>query len=295
MSHREDLLIKERTLPRLFFPNWFALLIVVPLVGCSGFATRMADNISAAVLNQNDPETVRAGAPSYLILIDSLIAGDPEDSELLLTGARLYSAYAGVFVSDTSRKKRLATKALDYARRATCQDLENVCNALDYRAADFTPVLADTNKDDVPVLYTLASAWLGWMQASGDDWNAVADLPKVTAILMRVEQLNEAYDNGGVHTYLGVLNSQLPPALGGKPEIGQSHFEKALKLSNGTNLMTKVLYARHFARLTFDQALHDRLLREVLAAKTEQSGLTLINTFAQQQAAELLESGKEYF
>ena len=62
--------------------------------------TRLADNLSAAVLNQNDPETVRQGAPAYLLLVDSLIEGDPENSAMLQTGARLYVAYATAFVED---------------------------------------------------------------------------------------------------------------------------------------------------------------------------------------------------
>lgn len=272
-----------------------ASLLWILLAGCSGIATRMADNLSTAVLNQNDPETVRAGAPSYLILIDSLIEGDPEDTELLLTGARLYGAYANIFVDEPLRKRRLATKSLAYARRATCLELDDLCLVLDQRVSAFAPALEEIDADEVPLLYGLATSWLGWMQASSEDWNAVADLPKVTAILKRIEQLDETYDHGGVHAYLGVLNSQLPPALGGKPEIGEAHFRRALELSEESNLMTKVLYARYFARLTFDQALHDRLLNEVLKAETTRPGLTLINTFAQIQAKELLESGEEYF
>ena len=259
-----------------------------------GVAGILADNLSVAVLNQNDPETVRAGAPSYLILIDSLIAGDPEDTDLLLTGARLYAAYASLFVDEPERKKRLAAKSLDYARRATCLELEALCEVLDERANRFDAVL-QTIDDEIPVLYGLATSWLGWLQAGSDDWNALAELPKVTALLLRVEQLDDHYDQGGVHAYLGVLNSQLPPALGGKPEIGRTHFERALDISHGNNLRFKVLYARYYARLVFDQELHDRLLQEVLAADPVQPNLTLNNTFAQQQAKALLESGKDYF
>ena len=33
----------------------------------------MAENLSAAILNQDDPETVRDGAPAYLLMLDSFI------------------------------------------------------------------------------------------------------------------------------------------------------------------------------------------------------------------------------
>ena len=59
--------------------------------------------------------------------------------------------------------------------------------------------------------------------------------------------------------------------------------------------MAKTLEAEFYARLVFDQALHDRLLGEVLAAEPRAPGYTLINTLAQQRARKLLESGKDYF
>lgn len=271
------------------------LIITLVLGGCSGVATRMADNLTTAVLNQNDPETVRAGAPSYLILIDSLIAGDPADSELLLTGARLYTAYAGIYVEESARKQRLAEKSVDYARRAICLNVESLCAALNAPIDRFIKAVAETDADDVPLLYGLATAWLGRLQANSADWNALADLPRISALLERVVTLDETHDFGGAHTYLGVLNSQLPSAMGGKPEVGRRHFERAIELADGHNLMTKVQFARYYARLTFDQALHDRLLTEVLAADPVQPGMTLINSFAQRQAQELLESGKDFF
>ena len=87
----------------------------------------------------------------------------------------------------------------------------------------------------------------------------------------------------------------MPPGLGGKPEIGRAHFERAIELSNAQNLLAKVFFAESYARLVFDRELHDRLLNEVLASETRVAGLTLMNTVAQQQARELLGSADEYF
>ena len=66
-------------------------------------------------------------------------------------------------------------------------------------------------------------------------------------------------------------------------------------LSEGRNLMIKVLYARSYARLVFDRPLHDRLLGEVLAADPEMPGLVLTNTLARQEASELLAGADDYF
>ena len=103
------------------------------------------------------------------------------------------------------------------------------------------------------------------------------------------------YDNGGAYLYLGVINSIRPASLGGKPEEGKAYFDKALELSAGKNQMVRVLYAQFYARLVFDQPLHDRLLNEVLAADPVAPRLTLINMLAKSKAKALLESGKDYF
>ena len=53
------------------------MLMLLGLSGCASFAasatSKLANNLSGAILNQDDPETVEAGAPAYLLLVDSLI------------------------------------------------------------------------------------------------------------------------------------------------------------------------------------------------------------------------------
>jgi hypothetical protein len=56
-----------------------------------------------------------------------------------------------------------------------------------------------------------------------------------------------------------------------------------------------VLYAQQYARLLFEQELHDRLLMEVLQANPKAEGLTLMNQLAKQQAEILLAESAEYF
>jgi hypothetical protein len=73
------------------------------------------------------------------------------------------------------------------------------------------------------------------------------------------------------------------------------HFERAVQLSAGRDLMAKVEYARRYARIIYDRELHDRLLREVLDADAQEPGLTLSNVLAKRQAQELLASAESYF
>ena len=59
--------------------------------------------------------------------------------------------------------------------------------------------------------------------------------------------------------------------------------------------MVKVIFAKMYARMMFDRKLHDKLLEEVLSADPYIPGYTLVNTRAQIEAQELLESAEEYF
>ncbi len=255
----------------------------------------VADSLSLGIANHNDLETVRDGEPAYLLLIDGFILNDPDNEELLLAGARLYDTYAGIFVEDKQRAARLADKAHDYARRALCQPYPTVCLYDKGSFDNFAQEIIKVKNNKLPLLYGYATAWTGWIQAHSGDFRAIAELPKVELAFEQIIKLDPAYERGQAQLYLAVLRTLRPPALGGKPEIGRKHFENAIKYSNGRNLYAKVEFARRYARLVFDQALHDKLLNEVMDANPKESGLTLSNTLAQQQARQLLDSSAAYF
>ena len=113
--------------------------------------------------------------------------------------------------------------------------------------------------------------------------------------MAKVAELTPGYEYGGPELYLGVFETLLPPAMGGKPEVGRAHFERAIELSEGKFLPAKVFYAQHYARLVFNRELHDELLNDVMTADAQVDGLTLINLIAKEQASALLESADDYF
>jgi tetratricopeptide (TPR) repeat protein len=246
---------------------------------------------------QPDPGVVRDGAPAYLIMADTFAERAPGDADTQLAAARLYGAYAGAFVENPERRRRLTQRAWDYAREGTCLRLERVCETIDARFPAFRDAVA-TEVDDAEsarTLYRLAAAWAGWVRARTGDYGALADLPKIEVAFARVLELDPTIDHGNAHVYLGTLLAQRPRALGGQPADARAHFERAIEISDGRNLMAKVLYAEHYARLVFDEALHARLLEEVLAADPEAGDLTLSNALAQRRARALQASADEHF
>jgi hypothetical protein len=279
-------------------------LVVTTLVllfgtGCANMlynaTSNVATSLSHAMLNHDDLDTIEAAAPAYLLMADAMLQAYPKDIALLTAAAQMYNAYANVFVSEPERAKRLTQRALDYAERAACRQRSLACDWRKQRFTNFKDHLNELTIDDVPVFYAFGSALAGWIQARSDDWNAIAELPRVTAIMQRVIELDETYQQGVAHLYLGVTNTLLSPALGGKPEVGREHFEQAIRLSNGQDLTVKVLYARHYARLVFNRELYERLLQEVISADPIVPDLTLGNMLAQQQAKELLVKANDYF
>ena len=281
--------------PRIVAVPSLALL----LAGCAsliGSVTGgLVDDLSDTILDSDDPATVRDGAPAYLLMLDALLRGDPDNASLLRGAATLNGAYATAFVADEVRRRAFASKAFDFALRAGCIDVGWLCDVRTMGFDDLDRHAAAMDVRDVAAAYALATAWAGWIQAHAHDWNAIADLARVKPIMARVVELDETHDHGGPHLYLGVFETLIPPSSGGHPEIGRRHFERVIEITGGRHLMAKVFFAEHYARLLFDRELHDALLNEVLAAEAAAPGLTLMNTIAKEQARALLDSADDYF
>ena len=276
-----------------------APFVLLTLTGCASLvdqaSQRMAANLSTAMLNHDDPQTVQQAMPAYLLLLDSLAEGDPDNTGTLLSASKLYASYASAFVDEPQRSRRLARRALDYAERALCLEAPELCDIRELRLDDLQAHLAALDANLQPTLYRFATAWAAWIQANRGDWNAIAEIPRLSAVFNHCLDVDETHEQGGAHLYLGVLNSQLPAAVGGKPEVGKQHFERAILISEGKNLMAKVLYAEHYARLVFDQPLHDQLLKEVLDDNPGHEGLVLSNVLARQRAQVLLQESNDFF
>jgi hypothetical protein len=274
-------------------------LVLVLLTSCSRLVSRatsdLADSLAQAIADNDDPATVKAGGPAYLLMMDGMIYRDPENEELLIQAATLYSTYSAAFVDDPERARKLARRALNYAARALCVHDSEDCALRRAPFEQFAARIARMAPPDVPRFYAWGAAWAGWIQAHAHDFDAVAELARVEAIMQRIRDLDEGYRQGSVHLYLGTFAVLVPPALGGRPEVAREHFERAVEISNGRNLMAKVIYARQYARMVFDRPLHDRLLTEVLAADPAVPGLVLQNTLAQEQARALLATAADYF
>jgi hypothetical protein len=277
----------------------FFTMMVLTITACGSAIknakTEFSQDLTATILEFDDPETIKKGVPAYLILISSMIKGDPENPDLLESGAQLYSAYASSFTGTSESRRALANRAYDYAGRAMCLRNTGFCDVNSMSYFEYERLLASIDETQALHLFIFASSWAGVIEANSSDWNAIAELPKVKAGIARVIELDETISNGNAQLYMAVLESLLPATLGGKPELAKQHFERAIEISGGSNLMAKVLYAEKYARLVFDRDLHDQLLQQVIDADTGPQEQILINTLAKQKAVILLSGADDYF
>jgi len=246
----------------------------------------LLEDIATSSAKQSDISIIREGTPAYLMLIDGLIEAHPRNEKLLIAGAKAYSSYAALFSEED--REEYGLRAL--SKRRVFKEL------LPKSVNEFEPCLREFGKKDVPALFWTASCWGSWISLSTDSVEALAEVPKVVCIMHRVLDLDESFYYGGPHLFMAIYHASKPKAYGGNPEKARSHFEKAFELGQEKFLMAHVLFAKYYARQTFDKELFVSTLEEVLHSPADSvPELTLLNTMAKQQAKRLLNRTDDYF
>ncbi|MGI9222629.1 MAG: TRAP transporter TatT component family protein [Woeseiaceae bacterium] len=269
------------------------------LAGCSYFisnaASSFGENLTSAIMNQDDPELVRAGMPSYILLLDSFLQGEEDNPAILDSAATMYASYGAVFANEPARAKRLTMRARDYAEKAMCQAYRDSCDWRGMPYDEFITSLGGVAADNADALYTYGFAYLAYIQAHSDDWDALAELPQAEAVMQHYIAISGDSAESSAHNYLGILMTIRPPALGGKQQEAWVEFDKAISKSRGLDLSPKVEMLKGIARMLYDRDLNDQLCSEILDANPYADGFTLTNVMAQEEAAVLCAEADDYF
>lgn len=276
-------------------------VVVIGLIlgGCGALidraTTSFANDLEQAVINYDEPLVVERGLPAFLLILEARRRANPEDADLLLNLGSMTGTYASLFIEDPDSARRMSSRALAYARRAACIENNPLCEAGDSPFETFEKSVTELQPEHVDMAYALGTAWVTWIGSASSDFSALADLPKAELLLETVAEMAPEHDDGAVWLYLGVLNSQRPPAAGGRSDLAEKYFQRAREVSSGKNLMVNVFMADKYARLVFDRKLYVELLEEVLAADADQSGYVLANRIAKARAKTLLEQTDDIF
>src|SRR4030042_441075 len=229
------------------------------------------------------------------MLMDRMIEALPGNDQLLIAAAQGYSSFASVFVEDQDKEyaKLLFGKARQYALRSL--ELRGFKDPLQRSVDDFKEGLKGLGKKDTPYIFWSATCWASWINLNLDSMEALAELPKVEAMMQRVLDLDEAFYYGGPHLFMGIWFASRPKIAGGDLKRAQGHFLKAIELGQGKFLMGFVYYSSTYARQALDKDLFTSLLQGVLKSPADDPPeLTLLNTVAKKNAQALLGRVEEY-
>jgi hypothetical protein len=228
--------------------------------------------------------------------MDGMIEASPDSAPLLLAAARAYSSYASTFLSDEDREyaKVLLKQAKDYALRAL--EIRGFRGVLESPLEEFKESLKNYSRDDLPYLFWGASCWASWIALHLDSMEALAELPRVEAMMRRSLEIDEGFYYGGPHLFMGIWYASRPGIAGGDLEKAKGHFLRAIDLGHGEFLMASVYFAEYYARKTQDKDLFVSTLRKVVEAPANvPPDLTLVNTVARKRAQGLLDRVDQYF
>jgi predicted anti-sigma-YlaC factor YlaD len=196
--------------------------------------------------SDDDPELVRAAVPFSLKLIESLLAESPQHEGLLLAAARGYTQYTYAFVqqeADEIEGEDLtrAMKMRKRARRLYLRARNYGLRGLEVKHRGFGESLLKNSREavlvaevaDVSLLYWTAVSWAGAISVSKNEPELIVDMVQVEALIDRALELDEAFDNGAIHTFLITYEMVRPGGQGEPAQRARSHFRRAVELSDG--------------------------------------------------------------
>lgn len=228
------------------------------------------DNGLLVLNEERDLDLAAVSIASNLKLIETLIRTDPGNDRFLLLACQGYTSYALGFIEDDSAERAnvLYLRARDYGMRILSKN-RAFAAALGGDLEAFRGALRSFGKSDVAPVFWTATAWGSSIALSLTDPGAIADLPRVEAMMQFVLSREPDYFYGGAHFFLGTLAGSRPKLLGGDADSSLWHFQECLRINGGRFLMTYVYEARSLAVLTQNQELFEACLTAVDTASLE--------------------------
>ena len=264
--------------------------------GAARVISPMATQLSEGLMHQSDVDLVKEGAPAFLLILDALAEAHPDNPAVLLAAADAQMAYATGFVDkeQKARAKGMYLKAKTYGLRALARN-KRFDRALEGTQEEFVQSLRFFKKKDAGALFTTASAWVMWIIASSDSPSALGGMPKVLAMMDRVQELDPGIRNGGADLFYGIYYTVLPLGGGRDMEKAREYFDRSIRIAGPDYLLAQVTFAEFYARYAFDQELFETTLKRVVEATPSVPAFTLMNAVAQKRAQALLDQVNELF
>lgn len=258
--------------------------LVVTSGGCS--ISKLAVNRAGDALSQgtssfatdDDPELIAAAAPFSLKLMESLLAQSPDHLGLLTATASGFTQYSYGFVQTEAelldatdyvraqatrvRARKLYFRAREYGLRGLGVSHPGFAEQL---RTDPEQAVRQCRKADAGLLYWTAAAWTAAIALAKDDPSLVSDLRKPQVMMDRALELDEAYGDGAIHSFLIAYSMARPDLTEPPVEVARKHYARALELARGTLAGPHVTYAESVCVALEDRACFDQAIQAALA------------------------------
>lgn len=276
----------------------------------NGMADKLAGGGGTVFTGDDDPELIRDAIPFALKLYETLLVDVPDNTGLLVATGKAYSMYAFAFVQldaerllDEDIDKK--TEMVQRAKKLFLRGRKYCLQAIEIKYPDFKKemekgqidkVLNKMTKDDIDAIYWAGLSWMGAFSLDPFDMELSLSKNKAVSMLNRVLQLDEKYDQGGIHNFFISYYGAMPPDLGGSEEKARAHFKRAVEISKGRSASPYYNLATTISVKNQNVKEYKELLEQVLAIDVDKEpGMRLSNVLMQKQSKWLLDHIDKFF
>lgn len=278
------------------------IFILLTLSACS--MNKMMVNMSmpmieggiVAMNEEPDLQLAEDAMPANISMLNGLLRLDPENIDLHVYAAQAYYGLSYGFNEDydVERANKFYLRGLKHGLIAL--ELTGFKNIKKRSNNELEASLQKASTDDVAALFWAASNWAKWIDLNRGDPASLIQLPKPTAMMQRVIELDDTFYYGGAHMYFGVYYGARAPTFGGDFKKSKQHFDRAREINDDNLLIVDLLQAQYLSRQMFDQTdFHNRLTKIINAPEDLYPELTLMNQVAKRKASLLLKQEGKWF
>ena len=226
--------------------------------------------------SDDDPELIRAAVPFSLKLIESLLAENPKHQGLLLAAAQGFTEYAYAFVQEDADEAEDTDKVKATAMRARAAKLYLRARNYGLRGIEVKhPGFADRlkanpkqavkelKKSEAALMYWTAISWGAALSAS-HDFAMIPEIPRFEALIDRVLEVDEAFDEGTAHAFMITYEMSRLNAKPNRLALAKEHFDRAVALGGGHQVGPLVAYAENVLVAQKNKTEFQNMLRQAL-------------------------------
>jgi len=234
--------------------------------------------------------------PTNLNMLEGMLHIDPDNDTLRVYAAQAYYGLGYGFNEDNrpQRAVNFYLRGLNHGLHALAVNgYKNIRNS---SMEELEAALKEMDEDDVAALFWTASNWAKWIDQNRDKSKSLIELPKPTALMQRVLELDDTFYYGGAHMYFGVFYGNRAPMFGGDFKKSEAHFNRAREITDDQLLVADLLQAQYLSRQKMDREdFHQRLTKIIAAPEDLYPELALLNEISKRKARLFLKEEDKWF